>query len=778
MSSEKIFLDGCDPDEAIMVRSPRIVLAQKPVMIWLRDLKGSETSSVVFQTLGSDSCVLDRGIISDPSLCVGPSGQILSVWAKAQQGSAFHVWAGDPLAETSRPERISGDRASMPAAAFNGDGQALTVWARIRGRHRVIEGSAGLPWGQSFEIRTGGWASRPAVCGLRDGSFLAVWDELSPEGGSIEGRVIHARGRSTRDVTVFPRQNPSLRYIKASCVSLSDSVLVVAVRTQDVTCDDGIIDQDHEVVAALIDAETGRIDALGSLAQLNHGLLSDPALKTQVWGYLGHRLQPRALAGGRVYWERKETHDSFTEQSRGVLCCRDWDRGRKAWGAEMILHRGGLLYDAAHTEAGDSWVLYRSVIHGRTHQLVAESIPKAGQEVSDKTWLCPQDYRPAEFPVKSSERGERHAITAHGQTFRLYWGDPHVHSSLSVDVEGEPDELLHYARDLARLDFVALTDNDDLYTSWLTLSERLHGSELAEVWTEDGKFAALDGFEYPRPKMQGSPKNHRTVLVRDHSGQLFRWSDPVREDEKGIVAGPDHRNTDGLAAAAERIRAVLIGHHQLWSLSGSETETGLEAVSSWDTYIHDAEYIHRVWNAGRRLCLIGGSDGHRRNAGLGGACTGVWARALDCESILEAIVARRTIATQGRRPLVELELTDEGGKRLFIGDYGKLKGRITARIRAAVEPGYDDRIELVELLHREKKLANWGSCDTTDGGRKLEVDYELFSVDSRARTVALDLIKPNYLYLRIKQSGPDRQFPSNVAPARGPWAWTTPIWWE
>ena len=95
-----------------------------------------------------------------------------------------------------------------------------------------------------------------------------------------------------------------------------------------------------------------------------------------------------------------------------------------------------------------------------------------------------------------------------------------------------------------------------------------------------------------------------------------------------------------------------------------------------------------------------------------------------------------------------------------------------------VEPGYDDRIELVELLHREKKLANWSFYDTTNAGRKLEVDYELFSVDSRARTVPLDLIKPNYLYLRIKQSGADRQFPSNVAPARGPWAWTTPIWWE
>jgi hypothetical protein len=292
----------------------------------------------------------------------------------------------------------------------------------------------------------------------------------------------------------------------------------------------------------------------------------------------------------------------------------------------------------------------------------------------------------------------------------------------------------------------------------------------------------VDGFEFTRPDLPDSDRNHRSVLLRGSSDALFRWDDPAGHplgaDEARIDSAPDHRNTDGLAAAAERIGALLICHHANWLVSESPAETGIEAISSWDTYIHDAEAIRAEWNRGRRLCLIGGSDGHRRNAGLGGALTGVWAAELTRDGILDGIARRRTVATQGRRPTVEFSLADSDGTRLFIGDAGELRGGIRARIEIAVEPGYDDRIELVELLHRERTLMNWGHGDTIDGGTRFSVEYDLQGFDSIAANQVLKLREPKYLYLRIRQSGSDLQFPSNVAPARGPWAWTTPIWWR
>jgi hypothetical protein len=172
------------------------------------------------------------------------------------------------------------------------------------------------------------------------------------------------------------------------------------------------------------------------------------------------------------------------------------------------------------------------------------------------------------------------------------------------------------------------------------------------------------------------------------------------------------RDLDGLVAAAERIDVLLVSHHANWTISDSPLETGIEAVSSWDTYFHNAEAMRAEWNRGQRLCLIGGSDGHRRNAGLGGAVTGVWARELTSTGILEAISNRRTIATQGRRPMVDFRLSDSEGNSLMIGEHGKLSGEITATISISVEPGYDDRLEFIELLHREKTLVSWSSSES------------------------------------------------------------------
>jgi hypothetical protein len=127
---------------------------------------------------------------------------------------------------------------------------------------------------------------------------------------------------------------------------------------------------------------------------------------------------------------------------------------------------------------------------------------------------------------------------------------------------------------------------------------------------------------------------------------------------------------------------------------------------------------------------------------------------------------------------VDFSVTDEEGRCLFIGGHGTLTGNIAVHIEVEVEPGHDDRIELVELLHRNRTVANWAACDTCRGGARLVVDYQPFGFDSTGRTAVLDLDEPRYLYLRIRHNGADPCLPSNLANARGPWVWTTPIWFE
>ncbi|HUV08193.1 MAG TPA: hypothetical protein VMX75_10720 [Spirochaetia bacterium] len=822
MGKEQLVLDGSKSGETIMVGSHRMALGTggtkagsaaraasgtQPAVIWWREAEHSEESAVMFRPPEGEAKELDRGIVNRTNLAAGPGGGMLAVWEKASPERKIRVYACDPLSASTEPSAsteavaLSGPGASDPVAAIDAEGNAMVAWARLEGRDQVIEGvcrAAGTAnWSSSFIICAGTWASRPSVCGLEGGRFFIAWDELAPEGGSIRAKILDPWGqtpgltpggtpgntleKTLREIAVFPEKNqkkPGLRYGGVSCAPVDGKILIVAVRIEDVISKQGIIDQHHDAAAALIEPGTGKVGPLPSPANLDHGLLNDPDLKTNVWGFMGNRLKPQALSGGRVCWERKERHDGFTdtEGALGVLCFKDLDKSARKWGPEMILHRGSHAYEVKMTGSGSSWVLHRPILWGRTQQLVVEEVRQGMEEPSTYQWLRPKSYAPIEFPMKKRERNPE--VELGGKKLRLYWGDTHVHSAISIDPEGEPDELLHYARDLARLDWVAITDNDSLYQTWLNQWDRIRGSELAEIWTEDGKFVALDGFEYTRPEMGDTTRNHRTVLVPGRGGKLFRWSDRVREDERDRVKGSDYRDPDGLAAAAERIGALLICHHGDWYLSDSDREVGIEASSSWDTYFHNAEPVRKLWNTGRRVCLVGGSDGHRRNAGLGGACTGVWAEELTHEGVLDAIARRRTIATQGRRPLVEFELKDTEGSRLFIGGFGKLTGGLTARIRVMTEPGYEDRIELIELLNRERTLANWSTAETEDGGRLFDIEYQLRGSDSIAKQQALKLTAPMYLYLRIRFSGPDYQFPSNVAPARGPWAWTTPIWWE
>src|SRR5262245_30692494 len=97
---------------------------------------------------------------------------------------------------------------------------------------------------------------------------------------------------------------------------------------------------------------------------------------------------------------------------------------------------------------------------------------------------------------------------------------------------------------------------------------------------------------------------------------------------------------DALARFALQHDLLLNVHHEWWALTEPPSEANWEVCSGWGVHLADPvmhqQYIDALKH-GRRMGFIGNSDNHRRNPGLGGALTGIWASALTREAIMNAL---------------------------------------------------------------------------------------------------------------------------------------------
>ena len=87
------------------------------------------------------------------------------------------------------------------------------------------------------------------------------------------------------------------------------------------------------------------------------------------------------------------------------------------------------------------------------------------------------------------------ASPVHAQ-FNLYYGNFHAHCNLSNDatgpLSGPPDEAFTYARDVADIDVLALTD----HSHYLTASEYSTLQTQADAFTQNGTFVAIAAQEH------------------------------------------------------------------------------------------------------------------------------------------------------------------------------------------------------------------------------------------------------------------------------------------
>jgi hypothetical protein len=330
----------------------------------------------------------------------------------------------------------------------------------------------------------------------------------------------------------------------------------------------------------------------------------------------------------------------------------------------------------------------------------------------------------------------------------LLWGDLHGHSNWS-DGTGLPDDYFVYARDVAALDVVALTDHDHWGIPFLDRSpERWEAIRAAtDRFHEPGRFVTVLGYEWT-----SWIHGHRHVLYFDGVGEVLSSIDP-RYD------APDEL-WDAL-----RGRPVLtFAHHSAggpvatdWSFAPDpELEPVTEIVSVHGSSeapdspipIYDpvaGNWVRDALDRGYRLGFVGSGDSHDGHPGLpqlaapsGGGLAAIWAEARTREAVLEALRARRAYATNGPRIWLQVGLE---GQRMGA----------TVSARALEEAVRARGAEGPELAVRVAAPAPIARIDVIEGGRVVSS-----APGEGRRELALHWVAPplppgGYLYVRVVQ---------------------------
>ncbi|MBE9478546.1 MAG: DUF3604 domain-containing protein [Chloroflexi bacterium] len=605
-------------------------------------------------------------------------------------------------------------------------------------RQSVVHQSAhGGAWSTPLRISAElPYCSRPEVVSC-DTELFAVWDSYQ-EGAYDVVASGFVSGQWSQPFRISSAPGWDL---KPSAYSLGGGrFLVLWVKRFDVRCDGGVIDQHHYLCAALV--EEGQVQLLGgehgAVADLAHGMLAwlQPE-REAIWGYMGRRRHPLAKPDGNggawLLWERKEQRDGGTGHVFGQLCGRNLSFDGQL-GAPLALAQGALFYDVDPTIPMTSDVLLVGCLEGhigaeRKYSVRRLDLSKP-QEALDLSE--PEGWQRVKLPrdIRTDRLDQE-----------LYWGDLHVHSMLSTgdDAQGEPDEIYHYARDIARLDFMMMTDNDS-YMLDMRESEWRQGLFFAEQFNKPGRFVTLLGFEWTCAD-DTCGVNHRSVVLPGAEPDIPRWPGTSRKVEY-------------LVKLAEEKGWLLHAHHQKWRLADSPVEVNVEAASGWDIYIEHGD-IFRALNEGGRFGLVGGSDCHRRNPGLCGALTGVRLKTLSREALIDALSERMQFATSGSRIVVNLSIeeTPNGADTAS----GREMPVLSVSVKSSVPMRTLEIIRDGEVV--VSKSVEGKSCELTWTDAPLSPGQHWYLV-------------------RVKANFDVTPYPANLVCAQGNLAWSRPLWYE
>ena len=233
---------------------------------------------------------------------------------------------------------------------------------------------------------------------------------------------------------------------------------------------------------------------------------------------------------------------------------------------------------------------------------------------------------------------------------RVYWGETHGHTGFA-EGQGSPDGYYRFGRDVARLDFLSLSEHD----IWMDDFEWQTLQELVEKYHVDGKFTAILGFEWTSRLPYGG---HHNVFFRNPPGRLRvpNQTAPLLDElYEGL-----HRDN-----SADDVLVIPHAHQPGdWTNSDGSVERLVEIQSGHGTF----DWFGNKYLAnGFRVGFVGASDNHVGHPGYSGmtnrqlgGLAAVLADENTADAIFDGLRSRATYATTGERILVDATLNGVG----------------------------------------------------------------------------------------------------------------------
>ena len=694
------------------------------------------------------------------------NGQTYSIHGRAfSEGKLGESQLLFSLPEGAKPGELEG--------TTDADGQIWLAWAQAARGRSTIEVVC-IPTGgeaRHFELDAGvPFNYRPALCEV-DGGVALVWDAYVGKSYDVFGCSVEHQGpsgvrRISSDECWENRPNV--------CCDSAGRLWAAWVHHRDVMFQDSIIQSKCAVRGALYEnaewVPLAGADGSQEIVPLHYGLLTDLKVHPQL-GHQGHRLKPMLKAskdgGIWLFYESKAEEADNTIISKGRLL--GLHHSGSSWSSPLDIAEGRVEYTLASEETVCDSLLHlsRDIDNDRLFLSETSLVSSMNQVPDDKRTVDLTHWKEIQLPFPSpKERPKNELPGEESGKYQLFWADLHCHSSMSIEMEGDPDELAFYARDRSLLDGLTVSDNDQFWNKFTRNSQRYlkdHEWDMVKgnalVTNEPGRFAMFPGYEMTIGGNTDEERNHRSVMSDDNEMEM----DLLHFKEEHYVP---HRHGDAainkdvvecIAWAGERSYLPHPHpHNGTYGLTDENVEWNVDIYAGWMRNIELYDIFFKYLDAGHKIGFTASGDSHYRNPGFNCGVTGIWSEGLGRASFLEALRAHRCYGTAGQRIVIEFTINDQMmGSSLVVQDDPVLRWRVL---------GEDQ--DYILRIHRDGRL----------------MFDERFRGETRGEYAEFRFLEyrpgRHYYLLEVSSPEPVPDYPSNVAHALGARAWSSPIWVE